>query len=75
MLTFETSAVQGMAGITEKNWVWGKFKCKALIVSPKSLPFEKVTHKVSTLDAHLRTKAMVTGALLVSLVMVVVSIN
>lgn len=55
MLTFETSAIQGVAGITEKL---------------TSLPFEKVAHKVSTLDAQPSNESggimvMVTGALLV----------
>ncbi|CAD6571893.1 MAG: Nuclear transport factor 2 [Alectoria sarmentosa] len=55
MLTFETAAVQGVAGIIEKL---------------KSLPFEKVAHKVSTLDAQPSNESggilvMVTGALLV----------
>ncbi|MCJ1371900.1 Nuclear transport factor 2 [Loxospora ochrophaea] len=55
MLTFETSAVQGVAGIIEK-----------LV----ALPFEKVQHRVSTLDAQPSNEAggilvMVTGALLV----------
>ncbi|CAF9943583.1 MAG: Nuclear transport factor 2 [Alectoria fallacina] len=55
MLTFETSAIQGVAGIIEKL---------------KSLPFEKVAHKVSTLDAQPSNESggilvMVTGALLV----------
>ncbi|KAL9137704.1 MAG: hypothetical protein Q9175_001087 [Cornicularia normoerica] len=55
MLTFETSAIQGVAGITEKL---------------TSLPFKKVAHKVSTLDAQPSNESggilvMVTGALLV----------
>ncbi|KAM0795389.1 putative nuclear transport factor NTF-2 [Usnea florida] len=55
MLTFETAAIQGVAGITEKL---------------TSLPFEKVAHKVSTLDAQPSNEGggimvMVTGALLV----------
>lgn len=55
MLTFETAAIQGVAGIIDK-----------LV----SLPFEKVAHKVSTLDAQPSNESggilvMVTGALLV----------
>lgn len=55
MLTFETAAIQGVAGITEKL---------------TTLPFEKVAHKVSTLDAQPSNErggilVMVTGALLV----------
>ncbi|KAL2222818.1 putative nuclear transport factor NTF-2 [Thermoascus aurantiacus ATCC 26904] len=55
MLTFENSAHQGTANILEKL---------------TSLPFQKVVHKVSTLDAQPSNEAggilvMVTGALLV----------
>ncbi|KAL4764345.1 nuclear transport factor 2 family protein [Aspergillus foveolatus] len=55
MLTFETSAIQGVAGIIEKL---------------ASLPFQKVQHQVSTLDAqpsgeHGGILVLVTGALLV----------
>ncbi|KAJ9191566.1 hypothetical protein DTO166G4_934 [Paecilomyces variotii] len=55
MLTFETSSVQGTAGIVEKL---------------TSLPFEKVVHQVTTLDAQPSSETggilvMVTGALLV----------
>ncbi|KAB8272123.1 hypothetical protein BDV30DRAFT_134855 [Aspergillus minisclerotigenes] len=55
MLTFETSSVQGVVNITEKL---------------TSLPFQKVVHQVSTLDAQPSNEAggilvMVTGALLV----------
>ncbi|KAF6225814.1 hypothetical protein HO133_009816 [Letharia lupina] len=55
MLTFETSAIQGVAGIIEKL---------------TSLPFKTVAHKVSTLDAQPSNESggilvMVTGALLV----------
>ncbi|EAU35025.1 nuclear transport factor 2 [Aspergillus terreus NIH2624] len=55
MLTFETSSVQGVAGIIEK-----------LV----SLPFQKVAHQVGTLDAQPSNTeggilVMVTGALLV----------
>ncbi|KAE8328744.1 hypothetical protein BDV39DRAFT_61804 [Aspergillus sergii] len=55
MLTFETSSVQGVANINEKL---------------TSLPFQKVAHKVTTLDAQPSNEAggilvMVTGALLV----------
>ncbi|KAL4820850.1 nuclear transport factor 2 [Aspergillus spinulosporus] len=55
MLTFETSAIQGVSGIIEKL---------------TSLPFQKVQHQVSTLDAqpsgeHGGILVLVTGALLV----------
>ncbi|RAL15528.1 nuclear transport factor 2 family protein [Aspergillus homomorphus CBS 101889] len=55
MLTFETSSTIGVASIVEKL---------------TSLPFQKVVHKVSTLDAQPSSKegsilVMVTGALLV----------
>ncbi|KAL9612643.1 MAG: hypothetical protein Q9167_002770 [Letrouitia subvulpina] len=55
MLTFETAAVQGTSGILEKL---------------TSLPFSKIKHQVSTLDAQPSNEAggilvMVTGALLV----------
>ncbi|PGG98822.1 nuclear transport factor 2 [Polytolypa hystricis UAMH7299] len=54
MLTFETASVQGTAGILEKL---------------TSLPFEKVVHQVSTLDAQPSNNGaiivMVTGGLLV----------
>ncbi|KAL4991326.1 nuclear transport factor 2 [Aspergillus falconensis] len=55
MLTFETSAIQGVAGIIEKL---------------TTLPFQKVQHQVSTLDAqpsgdHGGILVLVTGALLV----------
>ncbi|KAL5357820.1 hypothetical protein BJX96DRAFT_145283 [Aspergillus floccosus] len=55
MLTFETSSVQGVAGIIDK-----------LV----SLPFQKVVHQVGTLDAQPSNTeggilVMVTGALLV----------
>ncbi|TID25026.1 nuclear transport factor 2 [Venturia nashicola] len=55
MLTFETTAIQGTAGIVEKL---------------ANLPFQKVAHRVSTLDAQPSNEAggimvLVTGALLV----------
>ncbi|EAS32596.1 nuclear transport factor 2 [Coccidioides immitis RS] len=54
MLTFETSSVQGATGIAEKL---------------EGLPFQKVAHRVSTLDAQPTRDGgilvMVTGALLV----------
>lgn len=55
MLTFENHAIQGAAGIVEKL---------------AGLPFEKVRHEISTLDAQPSNQAggilvMVTGALLV----------
>lgn len=55
MLTFETSAVQGVSGIIEKL---------------TALPFKKVVHQVATLDAQPSNESggilvMVTGALLV----------
>ncbi|KAL5002332.1 nuclear transport factor 2 [Aspergillus recurvatus] len=55
MLTFETTAIQGVAGIIEKL---------------TTLPFQKVQHQVSTLDAqpsgeHGGILVLVTGALLV----------
>ncbi|TQB72940.1 Nuclear transport factor 2 [Monascus purpureus] len=55
MLTFETSSVQGVAGIVEKL---------------TNLPFQKVVHQVATFDAQPSSDAggilvMVTGALLV----------
>ncbi|KAE9968803.1 Nuclear transport factor 2 [Venturia inaequalis] len=55
MLTFETTAIQGTAGIVEKLG---------------NLPFQKVAHRVSTLDAQPSNEAggimvLVTGALLV----------
>ncbi|PYH76583.1 putative nuclear transport factor NTF-2 [Aspergillus uvarum CBS 121591] len=55
MLTFETSSIQGVSSIVEKL---------------TSLPFQKVVHKVNTLDAQPSSQdgsilVMVTGALLV----------
>jgi len=55
MLTFETAAVQGTAGIVEKL---------------STLPFQKVAHRVTTLDAQPSNEAggimvLVTGQLLV----------
>ncbi|KAB8067514.1 hypothetical protein BDV29DRAFT_196381 [Aspergillus leporis] len=55
MLTFEASSVQGTTGIVEKL---------------TSLPFQKVSHQVGTLDAQPANEqggilVMVTGALLV----------
>ncbi|GAD99155.1 nuclear transport factor 2 [Paecilomyces variotii No. 5] len=55
MLTFETSSVQGTAGIVEKL---------------TSLPFQKVAHQLATLDAQPSSESggilvMVTGALLI----------
>ncbi|KAL4928389.1 nuclear transport factor 2 family protein [Aspergillus undulatus] len=55
MLTFENSATQGAAAITEKL---------------TSLPFQKVQHQVATLDAQPSSESggilvLVTGALLV----------
>ncbi|KAI9786981.1 MAG: Nuclear transport factor 2 [Candelina submexicana] len=55
MLTFETTAIQGTSGIIEK-----------LV----GLPFQKVAHKIATLDAQPSNESggilvMVTGALLV----------
>ncbi|KAE8146548.1 hypothetical protein BDV25DRAFT_162280 [Aspergillus avenaceus] len=55
MLTFETNSVQGVASVMEKL---------------TSLPFQKVAHQVSTLDAQPSNQqggilVMVTGALLV----------
>ncbi|RMJ24159.1 nuclear transport factor [Aspergillus sp. HF37] len=55
MLTFETTSIQGVAGIIEKL---------------TTLPFEKVQHQIATLDAQPSSEqggilVMVTGALLV----------
>ncbi|KAL6718986.1 Nuclear transport factor 2 [Lecanora helva] len=55
MLTFETTAIQGVTGIIEKL---------------TTLPFKKVVHKVATLDAQPSNESggilvMVTGQLLV----------
>lgn len=71
MLTFETAAVQGVTGIVEKLTVWSLAMdlLRANIV--KTLPFQKVIHKVATLDAQPSNESggilvMVTGQLLVS---------
>ncbi|RDW86381.1 nuclear transport factor 2 family protein [Aspergillus mulundensis] len=79
MLTFETSAVQGVAGIIEKLTVSTSGTSRmviefllrsAALVSAGGLPFQKVQHKVATLDAqpsgeHGGILVLVTGALLV----------
>lgn len=72
MLTFETAAVQGVAGIIEKLTVGeGVVACLVMLRIGQSLPFEKVAHKVATLDAQPSNEsggimAMITGQLLVS---------
>ena len=74
MLTFESASVGGAAAIVEKLGVgfhlcWSRRILKMLA---QSLPFEKVKHQVSTLDAqpsgeHGGILILITGALLVSL--------
>ncbi|GMG49640.1 unnamed protein product [Aspergillus oryzae var. brunneus] len=78
MLTFETSSVQGVRDITEKLTVSHTRVISGGSVNSnangnrvlQSLPFQKVVHQVSTLDAQPSNEAggilvMVTGALLV----------
>ena len=72
MLTFETAAIQGVTGIIEKLTVCEIFLERFdMLRYFKNLPFEKVAHKVSTLDAQPSNEGggilvMVTGVLLVS---------
>lgn len=70
MLTFETSAIQGVTGIIEKLTVLDLASYFAMLTSVQTLPFQKVVHKVATLDAQPSNPSggilvMVTGALLV----------
>jgi hypothetical protein len=73
MLTFESSSVGGAAGIVEKLSVRAWFAETNIIINKaQTLPFEKVKHQVSTLDAqpsgeHGGILILVTGALLVHL--------
>ena len=71
MLTFETTAVRGASDIIEKLTVCilpsCLFQADRLV---QTLPFEKVVHQVTTLDAQPSNDSggilvMVTGALLV----------
>ena len=71
MLTFETSAIQGVTGIIDKLTVWHSTIHLNLLTVFKTLPFQKVAHKVATLDAQPSNESggimvMVTGQLLVS---------
>jgi hypothetical protein len=72
MLTFESASVAGTAGIVEKLSVRSIPSCThlCLLTFSQSLPFEKVKHAVSTLDAQPSGETggiliLVTGALLV----------
>lgn len=73
MLTFETSASRGVEAIVEKLTVCCPLAQEGFIlIRRQSLPFEKVAHKVNTLDAQPASDSgailvMVTGALMVSL--------
>lgn len=73
MLTFETSAVQGVSGIIEKLTV--RLASSESHIQPltgiQTLPFTQIKHQVSTIDSQPSNEAggilvMVTGALLVS---------
>lgn len=71
MLTFETTAIQGVSGIVEKLTVRYAAMLSVLLLTVfQNLPFNKVVHQVSTLDAQPSNESggimvMVTGALLV----------
>ena len=74
MLTFETAAIQGVTGIIEKLVVCILSHRNTHILTDsyelQSLPFDKIKHQISTLDAQPSNEAggilvMVTGALLV----------
>lgn len=72
MLTFETSAIQGTAGIIEKLLVriLSQTRTPGRPNRGQALPFNKVQHRVATLDAQPSSEAggiivLVTGALLV----------
>ena len=73
MLTFETAAVQGVSGIIEKLTVnpLETVRAQEPLANglAQNLPFEKVVHQVSTLDAQPSRDdgilVLVTGALLV----------
>ena len=72
MLTFESSAVQGVSGIIDKLKVRhvGESIYSRANIYVEGLPFEKVKHQVSTLDAQPSNETggilvTVTGALLV----------
>ena len=73
MLTFETSATQGVTAIVEKLEVCVPLaQHRNMLIKRQSLPFEKVKHRVATLDAQPSSETgailvMVTGALMVSL--------
>ena len=76
MLTFESAAVQGVSGIIEKLKVrhFGSSAPFQADVRAKSLPFQKVQHKLSTLDAQPSNESggilvTVTGALLVRILL------
>lgn len=74
MLSWEGTQILGDAAIAEKLTVscilW--WRLTVFICSPQSLPFEKVQHKVTTLDAQPSSPSVaslivsVTGLLLVS---------
>jgi hypothetical protein len=71
MLTFETSQVQGAQAIIEKLTVGSACSRTAGLTPNQSLPFAKVQHKLTTLDAQPSSAAggimvLVTGKLLVS---------
>ena len=76
MLTFENQPSRGTSSIIEKLTVRlfassiCSFHTQALLIQAQSLPFEKVSHKVGTLDAQPANEqgailVMVTGQLLV----------
>lgn len=76
MLTFESASVAGAAGIVEKlsvrlpSLLFSTWSGLLIKFCEQSLPFEKVKHAVSTLDAqpsgdHGGILILVTGALLV----------
>lgn len=88
MLTFESSSVLGVTGIVEKLVVSQQYlRCFGQLadhihtnftVSHQGLPFQKVKHQVSTLDAQPSNEAggitiLVTGQLLVRLSQSIVS--
>lgn len=52
MLTFEGSPIQGSVEILKKLTVSGYIGQLAELTAVQSLPFEKVEHKVTTLDAQ-----------------------
>lgn len=76
MLTFESTAIGGVANIIEKLTVGLcgpiiRDERSALNNNEQTLPFQKIQHRVDTIDAQPSSEAggilvLVTGALLVS---------